>query len=110
MGQINKPQEYDNPYRVLAAHIVSAFSVPNIKRALSSSSYIKSLIIHEAKTMDVSGAFIDCIDQEIIAHDRIRRKNACMRQLGEFYFSELDLERLRKEIRRFAEEFGISLD
>ena len=36
--------------------------------------------------------------------------NVYMRQLGEFYFSELDLERLRKEIRRFAEEFGISLD
>lgn len=110
MGQINKPQEYDNPYRVLAAHIVSAFSVPNIKRALTSSSYIKSLIIHEAKTMDVSGDFIDCIDQEIISHDRIRRKNVYMRQLGEFYFSELDLERLRKEIRRFAEELGVNLD
>lgn len=110
MGQINKPQEYDNPYRILAAHIVSAFSVPNIKRALTSSSYIKSLIIHEAKTMDVRGVFLDCIDQEIISHDRIRRKNVYMRQLGEFYFSELDLERLRKEIRRFAEELGVNLD
>ena len=53
---------------------------------------------------------MDCIDQEIISNDRIRRKNACMRQVGEFYFSELDLERLRKEIRRFAEEFGVNLD
>lgn len=110
MGQINKPQEYDNPYRVLAAHIVSVFSVPNIKRTLTSSSYIKSLIIHEAKTMDVAGAFMDCIDQEIISNDRIRRKNVCMKQLGEFYFSELDIERLRKEIRRFADECGVILD
>ena len=110
MGQINKPQEYDNPYRILAAHIVSVFSVPNIKRALTSSSYIKSLIVHEAKTMDVSGAFIDCIDQEIISNDRIRKKNEQMRQLGEFYFSQLDLARLRKEIRRFADELGVILD
>lgn len=110
MGQINKPQEYDNPYRILAAHIVSVFSVPNIKRALTSSSYIKSLIVHEAKTMDVSGAFIDCIDQEIISNDRIRKKNEQMRQLGEFYFSQLDLARLRTEIRRFADELGVVLD
>lgn len=110
MGQITKKQEYDNPYRVLAAHIVSAFSVPNIKRVLTSSSYIRSLIICEAKTIDLSGPFIDCIDQEIISNDRIRKKNLCMRQLGEFYFSELDLERLRKEIRRFAEELGVNLD
>ena len=110
MGQIVKKQEYDNPYRILAAHIVTAFSVPNIKRALTSSSYIRSLIIYEAKTMDVSGPFMDCIDQEIISNDRIRKKNLCMRQLGEFYFSELDLDRLRKEIRRFAEELGVNLD
>ena len=110
MGQINKYQEYDNPYRVLAAHIVSVFSVPNIKRVLTSTSYIKSLITQEAKSMDVGGAFLDCIDQEIIANDMIRKKNVYMKKLGEFYFSELDVERLRREIRRFADELGLSLD
>lgn len=110
MGQINKYQEYDNPYRVLAAHIVSVFSVPNIKRVLTSTSYIKSLITQEAKSMDISGAFLDCIDQEIIANDMIRKKNVYMKKLGEFYFSELDVERLRREIRRFADELGLSLD
>lgn len=109
MGQINKKQEYDDPYRVLAAHIVSVFSALAIKRVLTSSSFIKSLIVNEAKTMDVSGAFIDCVDQEVIANDRIRGKNARLKELGEFYFSELDIERLRKEIRRFAEELGVDL-
>lgn len=109
MGQINKPQEYDNPYRLLAAYIMSAFSAQNIKRILNSSSYVKSLVIQEAKTLDVSGAFIDCIDQEVIANDRVRKKNIYLKQLGEFYFSELDIERLRKEIRRFAEELGVNL-
>ena len=110
MGQLNKNQEYDDPYRVLAAHIVSFFSAASVRRILTSQSYIKSLIIHEAKLMDVSGIFIDCIDQEIISNDKIRKKNVFMKQLGEFYFSELDIERLRKEIRRFAGEFGIILD
>lgn len=110
MGQINKHQEYDDPYRLLAAHIVSVFSVANIKRVLTNQAYIRSLVVHEAKSMDVSGAFIDCVDQEIIANDMIRKKNVYMKKLGEFYFSELDVERLRNEIRRFADEFGIELD
>lgn len=110
MGQINKHQEYDDPYRILAAHIVSVFSAANVKRVLTNQSYIKSLIIHEAKTMDVAGAFIDCIDQEIVANDMIRKKNVYMKKLGEFYFSELDIDRLRNEIRRFAGEIGFALD
>ena len=110
MGQLTRHKEYDNPYRVLAAHIVSVFSVPVIKRIVGNPAYVKSLIIHEIKNMDIRGAFLDCIDQEIISQDRLRKKNVYLKQLGEFYYSELDFERLEKEIRRFAEECGVSLD
>lgn len=110
MGSIGKHKEYDDPYRVLAAHIVSVFSVANIKRVLTNAAYIKSLIVYEAKTMDVRGPFLDCIDQEIISNDMIRKKNVYLKKLGEFYYSELDIERLRKEVRRFAEELKIKLD
>lgn len=110
MGQINRHKEYDDPYRVLAAYIVSVFSVMSVKRIMDNPAFVKSLIIHEAKTMDIGGAFLDCIDQEIISNDRVRGKNIYLKQLGEYYFSELDLERLRKEIRRFADELGVTLD
>lgn len=60
--------------------------------------------------MDISGAFLDCIDQEIISNDRLRQKNARLKKLGEFYYSQLDLSRLRNEIRAFAAELGVSLD
>lgn len=109
MGCIGKHKEYDDPYRVLAAHIVSVFSVANIKRVLTNTSYIKSLIVYEAKNMDVGGAFLDCIDQEIISNDMIRKKNVYLKKLGEFYYSELDIERLRREIRRFAAELKVDL-
>lgn len=39
----------------------------------------------------------------------IRRKNIYPKKLGEFYYSELDIERLRREIRRFAKELNIDL-
>lgn len=110
MGIINRHKEYDDPYRILAAHIVSVFSVANIKRVLTNASYVKSLMVHEAKQMDIRGIFLDCVDQEIVANDMIRKKNVYLKKLGEFYYSELDINRLRREIRRFAEELGVNLD
>lgn len=110
MGEISRHKDYDDPYRVLAAHIVSIYPIATIRRILENVSFVRSLVLNEARLMDIHGAFLDCIDQEIISNDRIRKKNVYLKQLGEFYFSELDLERLRKEIRRFVEEFGVKLD
>lgn len=110
MGQIIRHKDYDDPYRLLAAHIVSVFSVALIKRILTNDAFVRSLIIQEAKLMDIAGAFLDCVDQEIIANDMIRKKNVYLKQLGDFYFSMLDLDRLRTEIRRFSEELGVSFD
>lgn len=103
----NRP--YDDPYRVLAAHILANYSPRMVKKIMSSSAYIKSIILQEAKSMDISGAFLDCIDQEVLANDHLRKKNAYLKRLGEFYYSELDVLRLRSEIRRFAEELNIKL-
>ena len=77
---------------------------------LNNGFFIKGLIVYEAKNMDVSGAFLDCIDQEVISNDMIRKKNIYLKKLGEFYYSELDIERLRREIRRFAKELNVNLD
>ena len=100
---------YDDPYRILAAHIVSVYSPRMVKKIMSSSSYIKSVVLQEAKQMDISGAFLDCIDQEVVANDHLRKKNAYLKKLGEFYFSELNILRLRLEIKRFAEELNVKL-
>ena len=100
---------YDDPYRVLAANIVSIYSPRIIKKIMSSSSYIKSIVLQEAKQMDINGAFLDCIDQEVVANDHLRKKNAYLKKLGEFYYSELNILRLRLEIKRFAEELNIKL-
>jgi hypothetical protein len=110
MGQINRHREYDDPYRLLAAYIVSVFSAASIRRIMTNNAYVRSLIINETKTMDIAGAFLDCIDQEIVANDMVRRKNVFLKKLGEFYYSELDIERLRDNIRRFADEVGLRLD
>lgn len=110
MGSINRHKEYDDPYRVLAARLIAIFPIVTLKRILSNDALVRSMIILETKQMDICGMFLDCIDQEVISNDRIRKKNSFLKQLGDFYFSELDLGRLRKEIRQFAEELGVSLE
>lgn len=101
---------YDDPYRVLAAHIVAYWPPSTVKRVLTNNSFVKSVINNEARLMDISGAFLDCIDQEVITNDHLRKKNYYLKKLGEFYYSELDLPRLRTEIRRFAEELDVKVD
>lgn len=100
---------YDDPYRVLAAHVVSCWPPVSVKRLMTNNSFVKSVINREARLMDISGIFLDCIDQEVISKDHLRQKNAYLKKLGEFYYSELDLPRLRKEIQRFADELGVDI-
>ena len=100
---------YDDPYRVLAAHIVAVYPVTLVKKVLTDSSFVKSVVAREARQMDIGGAFLDCIDQEIISRGRIRGKNAQLKKLGEYYYSQLDLVRLRREIRKFAEEIDVEI-
>lgn len=76
---------------------------------MTNSSFVKSIVVKEAKQMDIGGAFLDCIDQEIISNDRLRQKNVYLKQLGEFYYSELNLLRLRREIKRFAIELNVKI-
>lgn len=101
---------YDDPYRVLAAHLVSIYSPRTLQRVLTNSSFVKAVVVKEARQLDIGGIFLDCIDQEIIDNDKLRQKNARLKTLGEFYYSQLDLPRLRSEIRKFADELGVKLD
>lgn len=104
----NKP--YDNAYAVLAWHLVSVLSVKSIKEVLTNDSFVKAMVIDEAKQLDICGKFLDCIDEDIQKKWHLRGKNKALKALGEFYFSELDLPRLKEEVKKFAEEMGINLD
>jgi hypothetical protein len=107
---VDYKKEYDDPYRVLAAYIVSNGSPRVLSRVMNEPAFIKALVVREAKQIDMGGCFLDCIDQEIISKGLLRKKNYHMKKLGEFYFSELDIPRLRKEVARFAEELGITIE
>lgn len=104
----NKP--YDDPYAVLSWHLVAVLSVKSLKSILTNNAFVKHMVIDEVKQLDVSGYFLDCIDEGIQKNWKTREKNKYLKTLGEYYFSELDLPRLREEVKKSAKEMGINLE
>lgn len=101
---------YDNPYRVLATQLVGNYPPRCIYRILNETAFVKSLVLAETRQLDMGGFFLDCIDQELTSTGNLRKKNQQMKMLGEFYFSQLDIARLREEIRKFADEMQIEIE
>lgn len=111
MTEKNYSHNYDNPYRMLAATITIACTPSEIKRILSDSSYIKQVIQAEVRDgIDISGKFCDCIITELIADRNKVLYRTALNELGTFFFKQLDIPRLRNEIRKFHEELGLTID
>lgn len=64
--------DFDNPYRILAYHIVGNYRPADVMRMLTDNSYLRNLIIKEVRQQDLGGHFIDCIIENILEDkDRI---------------------------------------
>lgn len=111
MGPLNDNYFYeiDDPYKILAHHIVGFYRPADVLRILTDNSYLKNKIIKETRDMDLGGHYIDCIIENILEDkDRMEYMHALDR-LAEYYYSKLDKERLRDEILTVLNEAGISL-
>ena len=99
--------DYDDQYKLLAHHILAVYSKAEVKRILVDDEFIYHIIIKETRLQDFSGAFLDCIIQSIL--DDKRRMDMCreLDKLSKYFFSELDLARLRKELEYYATKYGI---
>lgn len=101
--------EIDDPYKILAHHIVGFYRPADVLRVLTDNNYLKNLVIKETRAMDLGGHFIDCIIESILEEkDRMEYMHELDR-LGLYYYSRLDKERLRDEIITVLNEAGISL-
>ena len=102
--------EYDDPYKLLAHHIVAFHRPADVLRILTDNSYIRSLITKEVRQQDMCGHFVDCIIENILEEKERMEYMHALDQLGNYYYTKLDRERLRNEIRIMLEEAGILLE
>ena len=99
--------DYDDPYIMLAHWLLSTHSRAEIDRMLHDDDYISRMIIKEVRGQDFSGPFLDCIIQTIL--DDKDRMEMCghLDALSGYFFSKLDLKRMREKLKFFADKYGI---
>lgn len=101
--------EYDDPYKILAHHIVSTYRPADVLRCLTDNAYLKTLVIKEVRLQDFCGHFLDCIIENILDD---KERMDYMRKLDElalYYYSKLDRGRLRDQILTVLNSAGIEV-
>lgn len=101
--------EYDNPYTLLAHHIVGTYRASDVLRCLTDNSYLKTLIIKEVRQQDLGGHFIDCIIENILEEKDRMEYMRKLDELAQYYYTRLDRGRLRDEILAVLNEAGVEI-
>lgn len=100
--------EGDDPYKVLAYNLIVEYDLPAIKRMLHDNKFIKRVIIREVRGQDYKGAFVDCLFVSIMESKKRMELMHQFDALGVFFYQNLELPRLRQEIREAFERLGAS--
>lgn len=101
--------DFDDPYKLLAHHIVGFYRPADVVRVLTDNSYIKNRVMKEVRDLDLGGAYIDCIIEGILEEkDRMEYMHQ-LDKLSSYYYSKLDKERLRDEILAVLNDAGVPL-
>lgn len=100
-------KESDDPYIVLAYNLISISSQRTIERLLTDKEYILTLIIKEVRILDMPGMFLDAITQSILEDKERMELMHELDKLARFFFSKLDIERLRNEISKICTRYNI---
>lgn len=101
--------EFDDPYKILAHHIVGTYRPADVLRSLTDNSYIKTIITKEVREQDLGGHFVDCIIENILEEkDRMEYMHK-LDELAQYYYSRLDRGRLRDEILAVLNSAGVGI-
>ena len=101
--------DYDDPYKLLAHHIVGTYRPADVARVLTDNIFLKTLVIKEMREQDLGGHFIDCIIESILEDkDRMEYMHE-LDKLASYYYSRLDKGRLRDEILAVLNEAGVEI-
>lgn len=102
--------ECDDPYKMLANNIVSTYSDKELRRVFKETKAIKRHIANEVKNADLYGDFTDCVLTELTHNGRRRAVNNTLKETINFIYGELDVPRLRAELRYYCKLYGRSVE
>lgn len=100
----------DDPYKILASNIATNFNIANIQRMLCEKDFIRQVIQAEVRdNADAPGIFCDCVTTELISEKQKVLYREALNNLGLFFYQQLDINRLRTELKNFFNECGIDI-
>lgn len=87
----------DDPYLMLALHIVTHYGLPHIRMAVEDDDWLRQRMREECYNLDFSGPFLDTIMEHLDEHKRLWLRKE-LKDLADALFTQLDLKLLRRRI------------
>lgn len=98
---------YDDPYQILSIQLVVDLNIGDICRVLYDDEFTERMVQKETRDLDFYGRFLDCIVEEILVKKERMRMMAELDKLGSWFFKQMDIERLRGQIKKDLDRFDI---
>lgn len=95
-------ESIDDPYKILALNLVSKCTNGELSRMLHDTKVIKRRVAREVNSVDFCGDFLDCVMVKLVKTGRARKIGKTMTATVDFFYQELDIKRLREEIKRYC--------
>ena len=100
-------EKFDDEYKILAYSIIVNYPPVTVKRLMKDTKFLRREIIREVRGQDFRGYFVDCLFVSICENKNRMKLMRQLDQLGRFFYNNLDLDRMRKEIRNAYESLGL---
>ena len=98
---------YDDPYVLMAHSILATYDTADIKRMLVDDDFVRRLVLKETRLQDFAGVFLDGIVQTILDDKRRMEFMHELDKLADYFWKNLDIDRLRFEIIKYGRKYRI---
>lgn len=98
---------YDDPYVLMAHSILATYDTADIKRMLMDDDFVRRLVLKETRLQDFAGVFLDGIVQTILDDKRRMEFMHELDKLADYFWKNLDIDRLRFEIIKYGRKYNI---
>lgn len=100
---------YDDPYIMLVYWLIANLNSGELRRVLEDDEFVLKMIVKETRYLDFKGPFLDTIVCSLLEDKR--RMEMCheLDKLSEYFFSQLDLGRLRRELILTLNKYSIEV-
>lgn len=102
--------QYDDQYIMLAYSLLATTPLSEISRIMSDDEYVYKLVMKETRGQDFRGPFLDCIIQSILDDKRRMEMMHELDRLADYFYSNLDVRRLRNTLKVVLSRYGITFD